>query len=75
MIWFQSANSHMGPGAIPASEAGQRQQQTTLPVFFKNRLHLAGRPRMSRRPNLTGQRAACRCHSADTPCFDNLDPV
>ena len=43
MIWFRSANSHTGPQLIAASEAGQMAASDYVPIFFKNRLHLAGR--------------------------------
>ncbi len=51
MIWFRSANSHTGRGSIAASEAGQMAASDYVPIFFKNRLHLAGRPQMSTRPS------------------------
>jgi hypothetical protein len=37
--------------SIAASEAGQMAASDYVPIFFKNRLHLAGRPQMSTRPN------------------------
>jgi hypothetical protein len=33
------------------SEAGQMAASDYVPIFFKNRLHLAGRPQMSSRPS------------------------
>src|SRR5215216_7101642 len=53
MIWFRSANSHTGRSSIAASEAGQMAASDYAPVFFKNRLHLVGRPQMSTRPSIT----------------------
>jgi hypothetical protein len=48
MIRFRSANSHTGP-QLPSlhPEAGQMAASDYVPIFFKNRLHLAGRPQMS----------------------------
>jgi hypothetical protein len=34
-----------------------------VPIFFKNRLHLAGRPQMSTRPSAKSLQIAPRCHS------------
>lgn len=54
MIWFRPANSHTGPSFIAApSEAGQMAASHYVPIFFKNRLHLVGRPQMSTRPSTT----------------------
>jgi hypothetical protein len=40
-----------GPAAPSLkSEAGQMAASDYMPIFFKNRLHLAGRPQMSARP-------------------------
>ena len=51
MIWFRSANSHTGPQLHRCtSEAGQMAASDYVPMLFKNRLHLAGRPQMSSRP-------------------------
>ena len=36
--------------SIAASEAGQMAASDYVPIFFKNRLHLAGRPQMSTQP-------------------------
>jgi len=33
------------------SEAGQMAASDYVPIFFKNRLHLAGRPQMGSRPS------------------------
>ena len=50
MIWFRSANSHTGPAAPSLhQEAGQMAASDYVPIFFKNRLRLAGRPQMSTR--------------------------
>jgi hypothetical protein len=49
MIWFRSANSHTGRSSVAASKAGQMAASDYVPTFFKNRLHLAGRPQMSSR--------------------------
>jgi hypothetical protein len=51
MIWFRSANSHTGPQlhrCIRGRTDGSIRLRANL---FKNRLHLAGRPQMSTRPN------------------------
>jgi hypothetical protein len=38
--------------SIAASEAGQMAASDYVPIFFKNRLHLVGRPQMGSRPSL-----------------------
>ena len=43
-------DEHHDHGAY-ASEAGQMAASDYVPTFFKNRLHLAGRPQMSTRPH------------------------
>ena len=51
MIWFRSANSHTGPQLHRCTiKAGQMAASDYVPIFFKNRLHLTGRPQMSTRP-------------------------
>ena len=37
--------------SIAASEAGQMAASDYVPIFFKNRLHLVGRPQMRSRPS------------------------
>ena len=37
--------------SIAASEAGQMAASDYVPIFFRNRLHLVGRPQMSTRPS------------------------
>ena len=52
MIWLRSANSHTGP-QLDRCTRGRTDGSIRLsaPLFPKNRLHLAGRPQMSPRPN------------------------
>ena len=54
MIWSPVCELPYGPRSFIAasSEAGQMAASDYVPNFFKNRLHLAGRPQMSTRPNL-----------------------
>ena len=68
MIWFRSANSLRARSSIAASEAGQMATSDYVPIFFKNRLRLAGRPqmrhRLTREPcSLTGTRSKRRSPS------------
>src|SRR5262245_13213674 len=51
MIWSQLCELPSGPRTFIAasSEAGQMAASDYVPNFFKNRLHLAGRPQMSAR--------------------------
>ena len=52
MIWFRSANSHTGPQLHRCTiRAGQMAASDYVPIFFKNRLHLAGRPQVSMCPS------------------------
>jgi hypothetical protein len=46
--------------SIAASEAGQMAASDYEPMLFKNRLHFAGRPQMSTRPNEAGTPRADR---------------
>jgi hypothetical protein len=57
MIWSPVCELPYGPRSFIAasSEAGQMAASDYVPNFFKNRLHLAGRPQMSTRPNKTVQ--------------------
>jgi hypothetical protein len=49
----RSAGSIRARSVIAApSEAGQMAASDYVPIFFKDRLHLAGRPQMSTRPEL-----------------------
>jgi hypothetical protein len=49
MIWFRSANSHTGP-QLHRCIRGRTDGRIRLRAnFFKNRLHLEGRPQMSSR--------------------------
>jgi hypothetical protein len=61
MIWSPVCELPYGPRSFIAasSEAGQMAASDYVPIFFKNRLHLAGRPQMSTRPN----HADCRRNS------------
>jgi hypothetical protein len=54
MIWSPVCELPYGPRSFIAapSEAGQMAASDYVPNFSKNRLHLAGRPQMSPRPNL-----------------------
>jgi hypothetical protein len=47
MIWFRSAKSHRGRGSITASEAAQMAASDYVLIFFRNRLHLVGRPQIA----------------------------
>ena len=49
MIWSPVCELPYGPRSVIAasSEAGQMAASDYVPNFFKNRLHLAGRPQMS----------------------------
>ena len=51
MIWSPVCELPYGPRSFIAasSEAGQMAASDYVPNFFKNRLHLAGRPQMSTR--------------------------
>jgi hypothetical protein len=53
MIWSPVCELPYGPRSFIAasSEAGQMAASDYVPNFFKNRLHLAGRPQMSTRPS------------------------
>ena len=52
MIWSPVCELPYGPCSFTAaSEAGQMAASDYVPIFFKNRLHLAGRPQMSTRPS------------------------
>ena len=55
MIWSPVCELPYGPCSFTAasSEAGQMAASDYVPIFFKNRLHLAGRPQMSTRPRST----------------------
>lgn len=53
LIWTRSANSHAGRRSMAAQEAGQMAASDYVPISFKNRLHLAGRPQMGSRPSTT----------------------
>src|SRR5215813_14085286 len=55
MIWSPVCELPYGPRSFIAatSEAGQMAASDYVPNFFKNRLHLAGRPQMSTRPSTT----------------------
>ena len=60
MIWFRSANSHRGRSSIAASEAGQMAASDDVRIFFKSRLHLAGRPqKRTRHKSETPLEGAC----------------
>src|SRR6187455_245581 len=51
MIWSPVCELPYGPCSFTAaSEAGQMAASDYVPISFKNRLHLAGRPQMSTRP-------------------------
>ena len=52
MIWSPVCELPYGPRSFIAasSEAGQMAASDYVPNFFKNRLHLAGRPQMSAHP-------------------------
>ena len=52
MIWSPVCELPYGPRSFIAasSEAGQMAASDYVPNFFKNRLHLAGRPQMSTHP-------------------------
>ena len=54
MIWSPVCELPYGPRSFIAasSEAGQMAASDYVPIFFKNRLHLAGRPQMSTRRRL-----------------------
>src|SRR3954451_25336271 len=54
MIWSPVCELPYGPCSFTAasSEAGQMAASDYVPISFKNRLHLAGRPQMSTRPSL-----------------------
>src|SRR6188472_589415 len=54
MIWSPVCELPYGPRSFIAasSEAGQMAASDYVPNFFKNRLHLAGRPQMSTRSSL-----------------------
>jgi hypothetical protein len=55
MIWFRPANSHTGPQRHRCTIRGRTDGSIRLRAnFFKNRLHLAGRPQMSTRPSVMG---------------------
>ena len=56
MIWSPVCELPYGPRSFIAasSEAGQMAAPDYVPIFFKNRLHLAGRPQMSTRPSVVG---------------------
>src|SRR5215813_9285774 len=60
MIWSPVCELPYGPRSFIAatSEAGQMAASDYVPNFFKNRLHLAGRPQMSTRPSLVQKRQA-----------------
>jgi len=53
MIWSPVCELPYGPRSFIAasSEAGQMAASDYVPNFFKNRLHLAGRPQMSTGPS------------------------
>jgi hypothetical protein len=52
MIWSPVCELPYGPCSFTAaSEAGQMAASDYVPISFKNRLHLAGRPQMSTRPS------------------------
>jgi len=52
MIWSPVCELPYGPCSFTAaSEAGQMAASDYVPISFKNRLHLAGRPQMSTRSN------------------------
>src|SRR6187399_1997976 len=54
MIWSPVCELPYGPCSFTAaSEAGQMAASDYVPISFKNRLHLAGRPQMSTRPSTT----------------------
>jgi hypothetical protein len=55
MIWSPICELPYGPRSLTAasSEAGQMAASDYALNFFKNRLHLAGRPQMSTRPSTT----------------------
>src|ERR1044072_1801705 len=61
MIWSPVCELPYGPRSFIAasSEAGQMAASDYVPNFFKNRLHLAGRPQMSTHPNTTLAEAIC----------------
>jgi hypothetical protein len=56
MIWSPVCELPYGPRSFIAasSEAGQMAASDYVPNFFKNRLHLAGRPQMSTRSSVMG---------------------
>jgi hypothetical protein len=74
MIWSPVCELPYGPRSFIAasSEAGQMAASDYVPNFFKNRLHLAGRPQMSSRPRGAAYRlplnvgrrlgGVCRCY-------------
>jgi hypothetical protein len=54
MIWSPVCELPYGPCSFTAaSEAGQMAASDYVPISFKNRLHLAGRPQMSTRLSTT----------------------
>src|SRR4029079_8879178 len=54
MIWSPVCELPYGPCSFTAaSEAGQMLASDYVPISFKNRLHLVGRPQMSTRPRTT----------------------
>lgn len=73
MIWSPVCELPYGPRSFIAasSEAGQMAASDYVPNFFKNRLHLAGRPQMSTRPSKMGVRAMPPIRLSD----DELDAV
>src|SRR4026207_2497422 len=57
MIWSPVCELPYGACSFTAaSEAGQMAASDYVPISFKNRLHLAGRPQMSTRPKVVGGR-------------------
>jgi hypothetical protein len=56
MIWSPVCELPYGPRSLTAasSEAGQMAAADYALNFFKNRLHLAGRPQMGSRPSVMG---------------------
>jgi len=70
MIWSPVCELPYGPRSFIAasSEAGQMAASDYVPNFFKNRLHLAGRPQMSTRPSVMGPMMSSlpsECHAAE----------
>jgi hypothetical protein len=51
MTWFRSVNSHTGPQLHRCIRGRTDGSIRLRAIFFKNRLHLAGRPQMSTRPS------------------------